>query len=101
MERDPEPFLSLGLVTEEWLGKALPSLVQAEKEAPLEGEAFLHLDIRSDNICLLEDHVVFIDWNHACLGNSAFDIAAWLPSLSSEGGPIPWEILSNSPASPQ
>jgi hypothetical protein len=91
--REPESFLSLGLVSKDWLDSALPTLLQAEAAAPLEGNQPLHLDIRSDNICLLPDRVVFVDWNHLCLGNGSFDVAAWLPSLHAEGGPTPWSIL--------
>ena len=83
----------MGLVSKDWLNRALPTLLQSETAACLEGSELLHLDIRSDNICLLPDRVVFVDWNHACLGNGLFDIAAWLPSLHAEGGPTPWSML--------
>jgi hypothetical protein len=35
---------------------------------------------------------VLFDWNNAVVGNSAFDVAAWLPSLTLEGGPPPDEV---------
>jgi aminoglycoside phosphotransferase (APT) family kinase protein len=35
---------------------------------------------------------VLLDWNHARLGNPAFDVAFWLPSLVLEGGPGPEEF---------
>ena len=91
---DPEPFLSLGLVSEDWLDRCLPTLLEAEKAAPFEGNEVLHLDVRSDNICLLDDRAVLVDWNNVHLGNGLFDIAAWLPSLHAEGGPAPWSVMS-------
>ena len=94
--RKPEAFLSLGLVSKDWLNRALPTLLQSETAAFLEGSELLHLDMRSDNICLLPDRVVFVDWNNACLGNGLFDIAAWLPSLHAEGGPTPMEHVARS-----
>ena len=91
--REPEPFLRLELAPKDWLDRNLPTLLEAEAAARLEGSELLHLDVRSDNICLLDDRVVFIDWNNACLGNGSFDFAAWLPSLHAEGGPPPWSML--------
>ncbi len=90
--REPEAFLQLGLVSKDWLDRCLPPLLEAEAEAPFEGSELLHVDVRSDNICLLEDRVVFVDWDNTCLGNGSFDLAAWLPSLHAEGGPAPWSI---------
>jgi thiamine kinase-like enzyme len=93
IERDPEPFLSLGVCTAEWLATALPSLRAAAEGAPIEGESLIHLDVRSDNICLTERGAVLVDWNHACRANPDLDLACWLPSLTLEGGPQPEELL--------
>jgi aminoglycoside phosphotransferase (APT) family kinase protein len=54
----------------------------------------LHFDVRSDNLCLIEDRALFVDWNHACIGNPVLDTASWLPSLEAEGGPAPEEVLA-------
>ena len=32
---------------------------------------------------------MLVDWSHARVGNPAFDVAFWLPSLALEGGPPP------------
>ena len=32
---------------------------------------------------------MLFDWSHARIGNPAFDVAFWLPSLALEGGPAP------------
>jgi len=90
----PEPFLSLGLCSAEWLQRALPTLIAAERAAPLGGDDLLHLDVRSDNICFAPDgRTVFVDWNWSSRGNGELDIAGWLSSLHSEGGPRPETIL--------
>jgi len=94
VERDQAPFLSLGLCSEGWLERSLPVLREAAETAPFAGEALLHLDVRSDNICLRGGRALLVDWNFACLGNPDVDVAAWLPSLRAEGGPEPWELLS-------
>jgi hypothetical protein len=87
--RDPEPFLGLELVSAEWLERSLPALLAASDSTPLDGESLLHGDVRSDNLCLRSGHAVLLDWNHARIGNPAFDIAFWIPSLLLEGGPGP------------
>jgi hypothetical protein len=86
---DPAAFLGLGIVSSDWLERALPALLAAADETPLDGDALLHCDVRSDNLCLRSAHAVLLDWNHARIGNPAFDIAFWLPSLLLEGGPRP------------
>jgi phosphotransferase family enzyme len=91
--RDPSPFLSLGLCSRSWLDRSLPALADASRRARFDGDALLHFDVRSDNLCLHRDRAILVDWNFACVGNAAFDVAAWLPSLHAEGGPRPEAIL--------
>jgi hypothetical protein len=43
------------------------------------------------------ERVVLVDWNWACRGNGTVDIAAWLPSLHLEGGPLPDAMLPEPP----
>lgn len=95
--KDPSGFLGLGLVSSEWLNKALPALTKAEESANLEGNALVHTDVRSDNICFLGRRTLLIDWNWASRGNPKLDLISWLPSLYSEGGPPPWEITLEEP----
>jgi hypothetical protein len=90
---DPQPFLSLGLCSPRWLEDHLPRLAEASAAAEIGGTAFLHFDVRSDNLCLRGAGAVLVDWNNACVGNAVLDTAAWLPSLQTEGGPAPREIL--------
>jgi aminoglycoside phosphotransferase (APT) family kinase protein len=93
---DPEPFLSLGLCSQEWLEPALPELLRAANAAPLAGNAFLHLDARSDNACFRGAQAILVDWNWASIGNPLLDFVAWLPSLRLDGGPEPWTIVADS-----
>lgn len=93
VERDPAPFLSLGLCSEAWLEGALPSLLMAQDLALLGGTDLVHGDLRSDNLCFLPDRVVLVDWNGARRGNGAYDLAALAPSLRLEGGPLPDELV--------
>jgi hypothetical protein len=93
VEREPEPFLGLGLGSPAWLDTALPALRAAAERAPIEGDALLHLDVRSDNLCLTARGAVLVDWNLVHTGNADLDIAAWLPSLHLEGGPDPERVL--------
>lgn len=89
---DPEPFLSLGLCSPDWLDH-LPTLAAASANAEIDGNSLLHFDVRSDNLCLQEGTAVLVDWNGACVGNPVLDTASWLPSLEAEGGPAPHVIL--------
>jgi len=93
----PEDFLRLGLVDAAWLKRCLPALIDAEASARLEGEALVHVDVRSDNLCALGERTYLVDWNWARRGNPAFDLVAWLPSLHAEGGPAPWDITLAEP----
>ena len=93
---DPVPFLSLGLCSPEWLEGALSTLSAASAECSLVGDAFLHLDVRSDNLCIRAGRAILVDWNWAAVGNPLIDVVAWLPSLRLEGGPEPWKIVPDS-----
>jgi hypothetical protein len=97
VQADPEPFLSLGLCSPAWLDRALPALQKAAESAPFAGKALLHLDVRSDNICLRDGRAILVDWNQACVGNPDVDLASWVSSLRAEGGPEPWEVLPGQP----
>jgi hypothetical protein len=95
IEREPGPFLSLGLCSHTWLERSLPDLRGAAETAPIDGGALIHLDVRSDNLCFTDRGAVLVDWNQACVANPALDVAAWLPSLRLEGGPEPEDLLPN------
>jgi hypothetical protein len=99
VERDPRPFLGLRLCSPRWLDEALPVLLAAARSAPLEGDALLHFDVRSDNVCFRPDgSAVLVDWNWTSVGNRWLDVAGWLPSLHAEGGPRPEDVSEDVPA---
>jgi hypothetical protein len=97
IERDPAPFLSLGDWSADWLRVHLAPLREAAENAPLAGDSLVHLDVRSDNLCIADRGAVIFDWNLAHRGNPDLDLACWAPSLRLEGGPPPHEILTGSP----
>lgn len=94
---DPANWARLGLCSADWLEDALPSLTEAAGAAPLAGDALVHLDIRSDNVCFREGRAVLLDWPEAAIANPDLDVAFWLPSLEADGGPSPESILPGHP----
>jgi hypothetical protein len=97
VSQDAASFLALGLCSKPWLEAALPALLEQEQRGKelSAGSDLVHRDIRSDNVCLLGDRVVVVDWNWASQGNGELDLASWLPSLQYEGGPLPDDVLPN------
>jgi hypothetical protein len=93
MRADPVTALRLGVFDEDWFDAYADDLAAAAATAELDGDALLHGDVRSDNLCLRDGRAVLIDWNWACIGAANLDLAAWLPSLHHEGGPEPWTLL--------
>jgi Phosphotransferase enzyme family len=93
--RSPEPFLRLGLCSRAWLSANLDALRGAADRAAFGGDALLHFDVRSDNVCFRPDdgRAVLIDWNLTSVGNPQIDVVFWLPSLEAEGGPTPETVL--------
>lgn len=53
----------------------------------------MHFDVRSDNLCLLDDRTVLLDWNMLCCGNPEIDQVFFAQTITMEGGPAPWELL--------
>lgn len=94
---DPAPFLSLGLRSRDWLDARLPELVAGADAAPFDGDALVHMDVRSDNLCTLDGRAVFVDWNWLSVGAPELDRVGWACSLALEGGPPPWELVPDAP----
>lgn len=93
IERERDAVLALGLFDADWLDRYVPVLHAAAQSVPLAGDALLHFDVRSDNVCFTDDRTLLVDWNWTSVGNPAADVAFWLPSLHAEGGPRPDDIL--------
>jgi Phosphotransferase enzyme family len=82
-----------------WAREHLAGLAQLEAgwASAAQGGSLVHADLRSDNILLTADRVVFVDWPWACRAAPWFDLVAMLPSITLEGGPPPGEILAAHP----
>lgn len=98
LERNPQPFLALGMCSRDWLDAALPKLLRAQELVLSRGEDLVHNGLRSDNVCLLGERVVFVGWNDARIGNARLDLASFATSLRLEGGPLPEELVPDEPA---
>jgi hypothetical protein len=93
--RAPEAFLGLKLCSAHWLDRHGPALSDAAAELNWQGDAFVHGDMRSDNICLTSDSVKFVDWSDARRGAKATDLALFLPTAHLEGGPPPASVMAD------
>lgn len=93
IEREADDFLALGLCSEAWFSAALDGLVEAERNVPVGGDALVHNDVRSDNLCFVGRRVVLVDWAQAIRGNPQQDLASALATLPLEGGPDPFDVL--------
>lgn len=79
-----------------WASRHLHALAELEAGWPdaCAGSTLVHGDVRADNVLVTPDGVVFVDWPHAAVGNPAFDVVGWAPSVELEGGPEPEELLA-------
>jgi hypothetical protein len=79
-----------------WARANLARLAGLESGWPMAsaGTTLVHGDIRSDNVLLTADGVVFVDWPHAAIGTPVLDLVEWAPSVVLEGGPEPEELLT-------
>lgn len=57
------------------------------------GSALTHGDLRADNILLAGDRVVFVDWPHASIGASWFDVVGLGPSVIMQTGPAVIDVV--------
>jgi Phosphotransferase enzyme family len=94
----PEPFLRLEVVPSDWFHRNVDVLARSARIVSCAGSSVTHYDLRSDNVCFASSRTYVVDWSHACLGNPRLDLALFLPSLASEGGPPPEVILPADPA---
>ncbi len=95
---DPEPLLSLGLCSRQWLEESLSSLIAAESSADFQGDALVHNDVYSGNVCFARRGVVLIDWGAAIRGSAWIDVAFALLSLRVEGAHVPALDFPDEPA---
>lgn len=91
----PEAFLALGLCTREWFDRSIDTIVEAEADGTLDGDSLVHFDMRSDNLCLVDDRLVVVDWNGTARGRADFDLHCLAQSVHAEGGPPPEVLVPN------
>jgi hypothetical protein len=90
--RDPSGFLGLRIASQDWLDACLTPLIDAARGAKIDGSDFVHMDVRSDNLCFAGDRCVLVDWNWSVRADASLDRVCWLPALRLEGGPLPEEV---------
>lgn len=83
-------------VLDAWSHQHAARLADLEATAALaaQGTTLLHLDVRADNLLLLPDRVLFVDWPHARLGAAWVDLLFFAPSVTMQGGPAPEELMA-------
>ena len=81
---------------DEWSRRHIDTLMAIDDTAgdALKGTTLLHSDIRADNILLTSDRTWFVDWPHACVGPSWFEVVGFAPSVTMQGGPPPEEVIA-------
>jgi hypothetical protein len=90
---DRDAFLDLGLCSSTWFSHAAALLIEAEGCLDESGDGVVHGDLRSDNICIEAERVVFVDWSHVSRGRAEQNLALLLPTLHLEGGPLPYDVM--------
>lgn len=76
-----------------WFERNTSALTAAASGLDRRGSAFVHGDMRSDNLCLMPDGPRFVDWSSAHTGSPDADLARFLPAAHLEGGPPPFEVF--------
>lgn len=88
---DPAPLLGLDVCSAAWLDAALPRLVSTDG-CPLAGHALVHGDLRSDNLCLVCDKVVLVDWAAAARGRPDYDLTTFAIATATETALLPEHV---------
>jgi hypothetical protein len=83
---------------DEWCRRHLDQLAELESRwvEAAAGDTLLHLDLRADNMLVAADRVWIVDWPWAARGTPAFDLVAFAPSVTMQGGPAPDGLLEMS-----
>ncbi|HVT42332.1 MAG TPA: phosphotransferase, partial [Acidimicrobiales bacterium] len=80
-----------------WARDNLIRLAELESGWPdaCQGSTIVHGDVRGDNVLITAgNEVFFVDWPFGAVGNAAFDVVGWAPSVVLEGGPAPEDLLA-------
>ena len=78
-----------------WLDEHLAAISDAARGMadPSLRKAFVHLDVRSDNLRWLGGRLRLFDWPHAGIGPPEFDAVAFAQTVAVEGGPAPELVM--------
>jgi aminoglycoside phosphotransferase (APT) family kinase protein len=70
-----------------YLAEHLDDLVAWEREGieVSKGDALVHGDLRDDNLLLVGERLMIVDWPHASRGAAWLDLAMFLPSVVMQG----------------
>jgi Ser/Thr protein kinase RdoA (MazF antagonist) len=79
-----------------WLRAHAPALAEAAggMADPSLRHAFVHLDVRSDNLRWLAGRLYLFDWPHVGVGPPEFDAAAFAQAVTVEGGAEPERVMA-------
>jgi Ser/Thr protein kinase RdoA (MazF antagonist) len=79
-----------------WLRAHRPALAEAARGVadPSLRHAFVHLDVRSDNLRWLGGRLYLFDWPHVGVGPPEFDAAAFAQAVTVEGGADPEQVMA-------
>ena len=83
----------------DWLERRLPEILACGRErAGGRRRSSVTSTCGATTSAFATGRAVLVDWNWLSHANADLDLAAWLPSLTVEGGPPPWEVLPGSGA---
>jgi Ser/Thr protein kinase RdoA (MazF antagonist) len=79
-----------------WLHENLRALADAARGMadPSLRHAFVHLDVRSDNLRWRGGRLYLFDWPHVGVGPPEFDAAAFAQTVTVEGGAEPEQVMA-------
>jgi hypothetical protein len=86
-------LVDAGLCSSRWAARAAPGIIESDELATMTATAFVHGDVRSDNVCVRDGGVLLVDWSSSGVGHPLHDLVQLLPTLHLEGGPEPWTLL--------
>ncbi len=78
-----------------WLERNVQRLIEASAELPTQAasQTVLHMDVRSDNLRVVDGRLRLFDWPFVCTGPHEVDAAAFAQTVEAEGGPDTATVL--------
>ena len=83
---DLDLLIDRGIATRSWLDRHLDLLVDVSHPRCVDGDALVHFDLRSDNLCFVDGSARIIDWASARIGHRYLDQHYWATTLLHETG---------------